>query len=169
MSVAPPVHRDRLDRDHLDTVLRDELAGIIDSRLQILLVDDRPERATLMQRVVEDGEHAGHVVAHAATAEDALAVVAAHRIDVALVELQMAAGAGVAIISALHSADHELAVVACSFRSDPVSRLEAQAAGATAFLAKPISTSDVHSVVARRPAATGQLDPAMRRQPGASS
>lgn len=163
MSVVPLVHQ-----DHLDTVLRDELVAIIDRRPQILLVDDRAERIALMQRVVEDGERAGHVVARAATAEEAVAIVAAHRIDVALVELQMAAGAGMAIISALHAADHELAVVACSFRSDPVSRLEAQTAGATAFLAKPISTSDVHSVIARRPSAAGQPDPGTRRPSDAS-
>lgn len=130
----------------------------IHRRPQILLVDDRPERLALMQRLVEDGARGSQVVARAASAEAAMAAVLAQHVDVALVELQMAGGAGMATITALRAADSELPVVACSFRSDAGSRLQALAAGATVFLGKPISTHDIHTLCVTRPWSTGHLD-----------
>lgn len=139
-------------------VTGEEPVPTVDRRPQILLVDDRAERLALMQRLVEDGARGGQVVARAATAEAAMAAVLTHHVDVALVELQMAGSAGLAIITALHASDSELVVVACSFRSGAGSRLQAVAAGATVFLGKPISTHDIHTVCVSRRWTSRHLD-----------
>ncbi|HET9690169.1 MAG TPA: response regulator [Acidimicrobiales bacterium] len=106
---------------------------------RVLLVDGRAERRGVVRMIVETGEHAGEVVAEASTAEEAVAKVDRLHIDAAVVEIQMPVTAGLEVIAALRADHPRLVIVVCSFHGDATTRAQAAAAGANAYLTKPVS------------------------------
>ena len=110
---------------------------------RVLLVDDRPERRSVMRTLVHAWAGVGTIVAEAASAADALAAVRDGPLDAAVIEIQLPVPVGIAAIAALRAEQPALIIVVCSFHADPATRHEALAAGADAYLTKPVSPRDL--------------------------
>jgi two-component system chemotaxis response regulator CheY len=110
---------------------------------RVLLVDERPERRSVIHALVQARAGAGTVVAEAASAADALSALQAGAVDAAVVEIQMPVPVGIAVIAALRAEQAELVIVVCSFHAGPAARHEALKAGADAYLTKPVSPRDL--------------------------
>jgi CheY-like chemotaxis protein len=115
----------------------------VETARRVLLVDDRPERRSVIRALTETRVGAGTVVAEAATAAAALAAVRAGTVDAAVVEIHMPIPVGLAVIAALRAEQPALVIVVCSFHAGPAARHEALAAGADAYLTKPVSPRDL--------------------------
>jgi DNA-binding NarL/FixJ family response regulator len=113
---------------------------------RVLLVDDRPERRTIMRIVLGSIPPPGKteiVVVEASTVSTAVAQVAHQPVDTAIVEVQMPTDVGANAIEALRAADPSMIIIACSFQVDRATRLQASEAGADAFIAKPVNRRDL--------------------------
>jgi PAS domain S-box-containing protein len=116
----------------------DELAG-----LHLLVVDDNPDAARIMERILRD---AGAQVRTATSAADALAAVSAHVPDVMISDIGMPDMDGYDLIRTLRGAGYSsermpaIAVTALARDND---QEEALAAGYQRHLAKPFATHEV--------------------------
>jgi DNA-binding NarL/FixJ family response regulator len=117
--------------------------------VRVLLVDARHERRRVMRLVIESGAHGGTVVAQTETADGAVAALDHAVIDAAVVEIQMPVEAGLAAVAALRAARPALAIVVCTFHGDASTRERALAAGADAYLVKPVSARDIQAACRR--------------------
>ena len=119
------------------------------TRLRVVLIDVRAERRQLMRRVVEGTETGAIVVAEADSGAAALELVGQEHADAAVLDIQMPVDQGVEAIAALRAGYPELAIVVCSFHLDKGTQARALAAGAGAYLAKPISPRDLNAAIRR--------------------
>jgi DNA-binding NarL/FixJ family response regulator len=107
----------------------------------VLVCDDMPAVQTMMRRVLE---RAGFTVTGTAgTAEEALALYAAHTPDVVLLDVNMPGANGLDLLRSLRAFDPPACVVICSGAGDAVLRDEAQALGAADWVLKPIYGSSL--------------------------
>lgn len=95
--------------------------------------------------IVETGDSKGTVVAQADSAEAAVAAADQHAPDVAVLEIQMPVAAGLAAIAGLRAAHPSLVIVVCTFDADPSTRRQALVAGASAYLAKPVTARELRA------------------------
>ena len=121
-------------------------------RTRVVLIDARADRRAVMRQVFEHSGVDAAVVGEADGETDALAVVEQHKADLAVVELPVPVTEGVATITALRARFPDLAIVVISFNTDTAVKEQAQAAGADAYLVKPVNAREV---VAAIPAAAG--------------
>ncbi len=121
-------------------------------RTRVVLIDARADRRAVMRQVFEHSGVDAAVVGEADGETDALAVVGQHKADLAVVELPVPVTEGVATITALRAGFPHLAIVVISFNTDTTVKEQAQAAGADAYLVKPVNAREV---VAAIPAAAG--------------
>jgi CheY-like chemotaxis protein len=121
----------------------DQSLDRVETGCRVLLVDDRPERRSVMRTLVQARAGAGTVVAEAASAAAALAAVRAIAVDAAVVEIQLPVPVGIALIAALRAELPALVIVVCSFHASPGAQGEALAAGADAYVPKPVSPADL--------------------------
>ena len=123
---------------------------------RVVLVDARPDRRAVMRQVFEHSGVAASVVAEADSQTDAVALVAEHAADVAVIELPQPVADGLATVAALRKGFPDLAVVVISFNTDPAVKAQVLAEGADAYLCKPVSAREVMAAVpgAPRTAAT---------------
>jgi two-component system response regulator YesN len=113
----------------------------------VLLVDGRADRRSVMKIIVETGELAGKVVAEAFTAQEAVAEAGRIDVDAVVVEIQMPVAAALGAIAALRAEHPRLVIVVCSFQGDSSTQRQAVAAGANAYLTKPVSAGDLHAAL----------------------
>jgi DNA-binding NarL/FixJ family response regulator len=109
------------------------------SPLRALLIDSRAERRPLMRLLVEGDGKRTTVVGEADSFDAALALVAAERADVAVVDIRMPEAEGLRTIRELHRSFPKLGIVVCSFDIDKATEMDALAEGAHALLPKPAS------------------------------
>jgi len=111
--------------------------GAVTARIRIVIADDHPIwRAGLRADL---GEHFD-VVGEAADAAEAIAVIRAERPDLALVDLHMGAGGGMAVVNACAA---EVAIVILTVSEAERDLLDAVAAGAVGFLTKSTRPEDL--------------------------
>ena len=116
--------------------------------LQILLVEDEPANRALVRAILGRSarpalrEAALH---EAATAAEARSVLAAHRLDVVLVDVRLPDGSGLDLVGELRAHPHAegAMIVIVSASVLEADRAAARATGADAFLAKPFASSDL--------------------------
>ncbi|MDQ1397288.1 MAG: hypothetical protein QOG64_2547 [Acidimicrobiaceae bacterium] len=121
----------------MDTSTNDGIESVA-----VVLIDPRSERRTVIRRIIE---HCGVVDAAIVDADDgaaALALLEEHPADLVVIEIQMPLSDGLDAIAGLRRRWPDLAIVVCSFHRDGESKLRALAAGADAYLEKPISPDD---------------------------
>ncbi len=118
-------------------------AGTNDGR-RVVLVDDRQERRLV--RLVLDGS--GFDLADVSETDNgaaALHVIQAHGADAVLIEIQIQGS--LALIASLRARYPEMAIVICSFHTDPATKQLAFDAGADSYLDKPVRTKDLHRAI----------------------
>ena len=132
--------------------------GIV--QLQVLVVEDDPVSALLARAVLE---RLGHEVNEVGSLNAARALSTAARPDVALIDLSLPDGDGLALIRDFAIHGHggvRPAIIATSGRSDAQREAEALAAGADLFLEKPISAERLCRAFEEALARAGEADSA---------
>ncbi len=115
-----------------------------ESLLQVLLVDNRPERRELMLHLVQGTGVAG--VDDAGSCAEAVELLDRADRDVAVVEIQMPVNEGLETIAALRRRSSALRIVVCSFHRDPATKELALGGGADVYLDKPVSSEAFKTV-----------------------
>lgn len=113
---------------------------------RILICDDEP----LLRELMRAALLGDYEFAEAGSVEEALAAIDAFRPDVALVDVMMPGGSGLEVVRRLRR-DPQLvgarSVVVSAFAAEE-DRLEAEHAGADAFIAKPFDPDELSALVA---------------------
>ncbi|MGN7726069.1 ATP-binding protein [Luteimonas sp. 22616] len=107
--------------------------------LHLLLVEDDPTVAEVVTGLLRAQ---GHTVVHAAHGLAALSEVAAHRFDLALLDLDLPGLDGLALARQLRAGGFTQPLLAVTARADPDAEPQATAAGFDGFLRKPV-TGDI--------------------------
>ena len=126
-------------------------------RIRVVLVDARADRRAVMRQVFQHSGVDAGVVAEANGAADAVVMVEQHHADLAVVELRLPVADGVATIAQLRQRFPDLAIVVISFNTDGAVKEEATAAGADAYLVKPVNARDVVAAMPSDPATAPAL------------
>lgn len=96
-----------------------------------------------MTRIVELSIGTGTVVGQASNRPEALAAVDHHQANIAVVEVQLPAAEGLAIIAELRAAHPSLLIVVCTFLADRATQQQARQAGADTYSVKPVSAREL--------------------------
>lgn len=102
--------------------------------MKILLVEDEVRIAEFVARGFEV---AGHQVRHAKDGESALALMAAGRYDVTILDLMLPGIDGIDVLRQIRTAEFETAVIVLSAKADLDCRLEGFKLGADDYVPKP--------------------------------
>ena len=129
----------------------------VEPRIRVVLVDARADRRSVMRQVFQHSGVDAGVVAEANGSADAVVMVEQHHADLAVVELSLPVADGVATIAELRQRFPHLAIVVISFNSDAAVKDEVTAAGADAYLVKPVNARDVVAAMPSDPATAPAL------------
>ncbi|MFY3742957.1 response regulator [Anaeromyxobacter sp. Red801] len=113
---------------------------------RILVVDDERFFQELFRDVLTG---AGHAVRTSSSAEEALEVLAAERVDLLLTDMVMPGLDGLGLIREARRRDPELEVVAVTGREDVKLAVESMKAGCSDFLTKPLEPGELLRVAER--------------------
>jgi CheY-like chemotaxis protein len=116
---------------------------------RVLLVDAAVARRDVVQRLVESSGVGAVVVGAATDAASAVAAVGTLAPTVVMLEIQLPVETGLDTLTALHRAFPALPVVICSFCSDSGTTARAAAAGATAYLKKPVAAINLRDALSQ--------------------
>jgi DNA-binding NarL/FixJ family response regulator len=121
---------------------------------RVLIADDDPDvRAALAAQLAGAFE----VVANACDAEEAVALAAAHQPDIAIVDVQMPGGGGVAATRGIRSAAETTTIVALSADESERIVLEMLNAGAVTYLRKGVRGEELAALLHESLRAQGRL------------
>jgi two-component system, sensor histidine kinase RpfC len=141
-------------------------------KLHILVADDNPINREVIGKILERGGHSTTMVAHG---EGVLESLEAGRYDVVILDRNMPGLGGVETLQALRlmtRARERIPVIMLSADATPESRKEAFAAGADAFLPKPIEArrllDEVQAVAADRKERQAAAEPSAARERAAA-
>ena len=115
------------------------------SRARVLIADDEPE----IRRVLEDLLCAGHDCTSAASAEEALALIAAGEYDLVISDIVMGGMSGIELVPRVLGLWPETVVVMVSGVQTVESAVEAMRAGAFDYVVKPFDLQHVEAAVRR--------------------
>ena len=140
-----------------------EPAGAGGAPLRVIVADDQRvvrEGLTLMLGLIDGIEPVGA----AADGEEALAMVAAERPDVVLMDLRMPRLDGIEATRRLAETHPTVGVVALTTYADDETVVQALQAGARGYLTKDAGAEQIRSAVERVAAGEAAIDPAVQRQ-----
>lgn len=106
----------------------------------VLIVDDEANMRWVLQRALEQ---AGYQAVAAGRGEEALALAAQQRIDLALLDLKMPGMDGLAVLRELHQRQPELPVILLTAYATVPTAVEAMRLGALDYLRKPFDVEEV--------------------------
>lgn len=121
--------------------------------MRILVVEDEPEVAEFLSRVLRDATWATDVVSTVAAAREQMAVVA---YDLAVVDVGLPDGDGFSLCRAVRATGNHTPILLLTARNAVNDRVRGLDAGADDYLAKPFAVSELLArlrALARRPAA----------------
>jgi two-component system response regulator DevR len=131
--------------------------------IRVFLLDDH-EVVRRGLRELFDAEDDLTVVGEAGTAEEAVARVPSTRPDVAVLDVRLPDGDGVAVCRDLRSAMPELKCLMLTSYADDEALFSAILAGASGYVLKQIRGNELVTAVRRVAAGESLLDPALTRQ-----
>lgn len=114
---------------------------------KVLIVDDSPVTRAIISDFLELGGH--RVAGEAETLAGAVAAYKTHRPDLVTLDLSMPEEDGFAVLKALREADPKAAVLIVSANTQQDIYDDLMRDGASGFLVKPFSMSDLLSAVAK--------------------
>jgi CheY-like chemotaxis protein len=117
----------------------------IDRRVHVVVVDDRPDRRQVLIGTLRCGDMADADVSEVDGPALASAVVRSNPVDAVLVEIGVPGA--IDLIAEVRQLDAAMVILVCSFNTDPKVRERALAAGATAYLTKPVSARQLHRAI----------------------
>ncbi len=126
-----------------DTLMPTTPEPDVDVGTRVILVDPRADRRSVMRQMFE---HAGvpvSVVGEADGSVDGGALVEQHQAVLAVVDFPSPVSGGIDTVAALRSQFAELTIVVSTFVTDPGTKEQALAAGANAYLVKPVSAREI--------------------------
>jgi len=126
----------------------------VSATIRVLVVDDHAVVREGIRTVLE-GESGFHVVAEAATGEEALATLEREPADVAVIDISMPGMSGLELIRVLRARDARVGTLVLSMHEHPGYILEAVRAGADGYLLKSAGPAEVRDAV-RKVAAGGE-------------
>jgi DNA-binding NarL/FixJ family response regulator len=132
--------------------------------VKVLIADDHPLMLAGIRRALERSENI-EIVGEAHSATEAMSLVERRRPEVVLMDLRMPGVQGNEHIEQVLSTWPEVKVVVLSATEDKSSIDSALNAGASAFVLKSVSPSDIAGII--RQVATGAVFHAPRQRPGA--
>jgi DNA-binding NtrC family response regulator len=112
----------------------------------ILIVDSEVDGVMMLRAALQ---RRGYEVVAAASAPDALAHIAAHRVDVVLAHLTMTGMSGVELCALLHEQDPDLPTIVLTGQDTIENAVAAIRAGAYDFIVKPINLDDLSIAIDR--------------------
>lgn len=139
--------------------------------MRVLVVEDEPEVAEFLSRVLRDATWATDVVGTVAAAREQMAVVT---YDLAVIDVGLPDGDGFTLCRAVRAAGNHTPILLLTARNAVSDRVRGLDAGADDYLAKPFAVSELLArlrALSRRPTAavaavlrcdTLTLDPALR-------
>jgi CheY-like chemotaxis protein len=130
--------------------------------LHLLLVEDDPTVAEVITGLLRAQ---GHTVVHAAHGLAALSDVAAHRFDLALLDLDLPGLDGLALARQLRARGFAQPLLAVTARADPDAEPQATAAGFDGFLRKPVTGEILADAIQALLPASRASDPARDAAP----
>jgi len=122
--------------------------------MRVLVVEDEPEVAEFLSRVLRDATWATDVVGTVAAAQEQMAVVS---YDIAVIDVGLPDGDGFALCRAVRAAGNHAPILLLTARNAVNDRVRGLDAGADDYLAKPFAVSELLArlrALARRPSAT---------------
>ena len=128
--------------------------------MRVLVVEDEPEVAEFLSRVLRDATWATDVVSTVAAAQEQMAVVA---YDLAVVDVGLPDGDGFSLCRAVRAMGNHTPILLLTARNAVNDRVRGLDAGADDYLAKPFAVSELLArlrALARRPAAA--VSPVLR-------
>lgn len=140
-----------------------DVEAAVGSNPQTLLVDDHPLfrlglRALLRGRVELD------VVAEASSLDEALVLASRLRLDVALVDLVLPGGGGVALTAQLHRLQPDCKIIALSAVDEPVQIAEVLRAGGSGYVLKNQPVDEIVAAIHLVLGGVRYLPPAVSRE-----
>jgi two-component system sensor histidine kinase RpfC len=121
----------------------------LDTRLAILVAEDNPVNQRVMRGLLE---HAGHAVTIARDGEEALALLESgeHAFDLAIVDMHMPVLSGPELVQRWRfMEDGRLPIVMLTADARNEAQAACEAAGANAFLTKPVNSRELIDLLAR--------------------
>ena len=118
-------------------------------QLRVLIIDDNEAIRMILTDMLLDLGH--QVVAEAESQEAALAAFAEHKPDLVTLDLSLSAsggGDGITVLKALQKADPKVRVIVISGNAQNKVKATVDAAGAMAFISKPINEAELAAAVA---------------------
>ncbi len=134
-----------------------------DPAIRVFLLDDH-EVVRRGVRELLDAEDDIEVVGEADTAERALARIPATRPDVAILDVRLPDGDGIAVCREIRSDHGEVACLMLTSFSDDEALVQAVVAGASGYLLKQIRGNDIVDAVRRVSRGESLLDPVVARR-----
>jgi DNA-binding NarL/FixJ family response regulator len=110
-----------------------------------VVIDGPGDRRQLVAQLVEH-EPGVTVAGYADGPVSALEAVGRLGADAAVIEIQLPVSQALDTIGALRTDFPSLAIIVCSFQSDAATKAAAIARGADGYLAKPVSTRELHGI-----------------------
>jgi len=111
---------------------------------RILVVDDEPDVVTILTKYFVD---AGYTVDAALHGGDALIAVSQYRPDVVVLDILMEGLDGVQVLQRIRALDPAIRVIMITGSNDVALKPAAMAAGAFAYVTKPVSLEQLHRAV----------------------
>lgn len=116
--------------------------------VKVVLLDDHAIARLGIMRMLETAGDI-HVVAVAATIEDAITEIAAHTVDVAIVDISIRGGCGLSLLCWLRSTRPEIAVLILSAHCEEIYGMRALKDGAAGYLTKDVTIDALVTTVRR--------------------
>jgi DNA-binding NarL/FixJ family response regulator len=131
--------------------------------IRVFVLDDH-EVVRRGLKVILEADDDLRVVGEAATAEAALSAVPSFRPDVAILDIHLPDGDGVAVCRSLRSATPELRCLMLTGYADDKALLAAVAAGASGYVLKEVGGDEIVTAIRRVAAGESLFTPALIRQ-----
>ena len=117
-----------------------------EERLLVIVEDDDAFARTLRRSF----ERRGYQVISAASHDELMALLAAHRPGYAVVDLKLGGTSGLACVKALRATNAAMSIVVLTGFASIATTVEAIKLGASYYLAKPSSTDDIEAAFERK-------------------